>query len=107
MYFCPELRLASSMAFRVSLVNLQKLTLWACEDPASMRMLAPAQNTRSLPDRHPTTMPSAGPTRSRCTAGARPPLLGGRKTQSGCLPVVAVCKCLDELTKRGVAANEL
>ena len=50
MYFCPECALASSMELRVSLVNLQKLTLWAWEEPASMRMLAPAQNTRSLPD---------------------------------------------------------
>ena len=38
----------SSRPLRVSLVNLQKLTLWAWVAPASMRMLAPAQNTRFL-----------------------------------------------------------
>ena len=35
------------MPLRVSLVNLQKFTLWACVDPASIWMLAPAQNTLS------------------------------------------------------------
>ena len=39
------------MPLRVSLVNLQKLTLWAWVAPASMRILAPAQNTRGLPER--------------------------------------------------------
>ena len=38
------------MASRVSLVNLQKFTFWACVDLPSMRILAPAQNTLSLPD---------------------------------------------------------
>ena len=51
----PEAALASSMALRVSLVNLQKLTLWAWLAPASMRMLAPAQNTRGLAERSSTT----------------------------------------------------
>ena len=36
------------MPLRVSLVNLQKLTLCAWVAPASMRILAPAQNTRVL-----------------------------------------------------------
>ena len=38
------------MASRVSLVNLQKFTFCACVDLPSMRILAPAQNTLSLPD---------------------------------------------------------
>ena len=54
----PEFSLASSMALRVSLVNLQKLTLWAWVAPASMRILAPAQNTRFLPERSSTTFTS-------------------------------------------------
>ena len=36
------------MALRVSLVNLQKLTLWPWLAPASMRIFAPAQNTPFL-----------------------------------------------------------
>ena len=32
-------------------MNLQKFTLWACDEPASMRMLAPAQKTRFLAER--------------------------------------------------------
>ena len=36
------------MPFLVSLVNLQKLTLWAWLEMPSMVMLAPAQNTRGL-----------------------------------------------------------
>src|ERR1700691_3143189 len=51
MVLSPECSLASSMPLRVSLVNLQKLTLWAWVAPASMRILAPAQNTRGLPER--------------------------------------------------------
>ena len=43
------------MPFRVSLVNLQKLTLWAWLAPASMRILAPAQNTRGFAERSTTT----------------------------------------------------
>ena len=38
------------MPFRVSLVNLQKLTFQAWDEVPSILMLAPAQNTRSLPD---------------------------------------------------------
>ena len=56
------------MELRVSLVNLQKLTLWVWVEPASMRMLAPAQNTRSLPDFSTTTFTSGCSKRSRCTA---------------------------------------
>ena len=44
----PECWLASSIASRVSLVYLQKLTFQACVDPRSMKMFAPAQNTRSF-----------------------------------------------------------
>ena len=57
-YFCPESASAASMAFRVSLVNLQKLTLWACSAPASILILAPAQKTRSFPDERTTTRTS-------------------------------------------------
>ena len=53
---CPEFSLESSRPLRVSLVNLQKLTLWAWVAPASMRILAPAQNTRFLPERTSTTL---------------------------------------------------
>ena len=52
----PEFSLESSRPLRVSLVNLQKLTLWAWVAPASMRMLAPAQNTRFLPERSSTDL---------------------------------------------------
>ena len=45
----PECSLASSRPLRVSLVNLQKLTFHACDDWASIRMLAPAQNIFSRP----------------------------------------------------------
>ena len=56
------------MAFRVSLVNLQKFTLKACGDCESIRMLAPAQKTRSLPEVI-TTAPTSGCSkRSRWTA---------------------------------------
>ena len=44
----PECALASSIASRVSLVNLQKFTLKPCEEPPSMKMLAPAQKMRSF-----------------------------------------------------------
>ena len=53
-----KVALASSMPLRVSLVNLQKLTLCAWVAPASMRILAPAQNTRGLPERSSTTLTS-------------------------------------------------
>ncbi|MNT22672.1 hypothetical protein D3C72_1580650 [compost metagenome] len=49
MNFSPECRLASSMALRVSLVNLQKLTFHAWLLTPSMKILAPEQNTLSLP----------------------------------------------------------
>ena len=56
------------MALRVSLVNLQKFTFQACELRPSIRMLAPAQNTRSLAEVS-TTAPTSGCSkRSRCTA---------------------------------------
>jgi hypothetical protein len=64
----PELALASSMALRVSLVNLQKLTLWPWLAPASMRILAPAENTRSFPERRITALASGCSKRSRCMA---------------------------------------
>ena len=44
----PECALASSIASRVSFVNLQKFTFQAWLDPRSMKMLAPAQKMRSF-----------------------------------------------------------
>ena len=44
----PECALASSIARRVSLVNLQKFTFHACVEPRSMKMFAPAQKIRSF-----------------------------------------------------------
>jgi hypothetical protein len=44
----PECALASSIARRVSLVNLQKFTFHACVEPRSMKMFAPAQKMRSF-----------------------------------------------------------
>ena len=44
----PECRLASSIARRVSLVNLQKFTFEPCDDSRSIMMLAPAQKIRSF-----------------------------------------------------------
>jgi len=67
----PEFSLESSKPLRVSLVNLQKLTLWAWVAPASMRMLAPAQNTRFLPERTTTTFTPGCSKRSRCTASGQ------------------------------------
>jgi hypothetical protein len=64
----PEWAVASSMPLRVSLVNLQKLTFQLCEDAASMRMLAPAQNIRSLPLVTTTALTSGCSNRRRCTA---------------------------------------
>ena len=61
----------SSRPLRVSLVNLQKLTLWAWVAPASMRMLAPAQNTRFLPERITTTF-TCRDARSAAAAPRRP-----------------------------------
>lgn len=43
-----ECSAASSVPFRVSFVNLQKFTLHACGEAASIRMCAPAQKTFSL-----------------------------------------------------------
>jgi len=40
--------LESSILLRVSFVNLQKFTFHSCDDCASIRMFAPAQNIRSL-----------------------------------------------------------
>ena len=58
------------MALRVSLVNLQKLTFHGWADEASIPMLAPAQNMRSLWDPI-TTAPTSGcSNRSLCTASA-------------------------------------
>ena len=59
--------MASSIELRVSLVNLQKLTLWACVDPASIWMLAPAQNTLSMPPVTTTACTSGCSKRSRWT----------------------------------------
>jgi hypothetical protein len=44
----PECALASSIASRVSFVNLQKLTFQAWLEPRNMKMLAPAQKIRSF-----------------------------------------------------------
>ena len=60
--------MASSIDIRVSLVNLQKFTLCPWLAPPSMRMLAPAQNTPSLPERSTTARTSGCSKRSRCTA---------------------------------------
>src|SRR5205809_796848 len=46
----PEVALASSMASRVSFVNLQKFTLAPCDEPRSIMMFAPAQKIRSFSD---------------------------------------------------------
>ena len=56
------------MPLRVSLVNLQKLTFQACAEPASMRMLAPAQKIFSLPLVSTTVRTAGCSKRSRCTA---------------------------------------
>jgi len=44
----PEFWLASSIASRVSLVNLQKFTFRPCDDSRSIMMFAPAQKIRSF-----------------------------------------------------------
>ncbi len=66
----PDSADASSIALRVSLVNLQKFTLWACVAPASMRMLAPAQKMPGLPERRITACTSGCSKRSRWIASA-------------------------------------
>ncbi len=48
MKLMPECSLASSMASRVSLVNLQKFTFQPWLDSRSIMMFAPAQKIRSL-----------------------------------------------------------
>ena len=55
------------MARRVSLVNLQKLTLWWWLAPASIWMLAPAQKTFSRPLVSTTTLTAGCSKRSRWT----------------------------------------
>jgi len=45
----PEWRLASSIAIRVSFVNLQKFTFHGWLAASSIRIFAPAQKIRSLP----------------------------------------------------------
>jgi len=64
----PDRALACSMALRVSLVNLQKLTLWAWVAPASIWMLAPAQKTLSSPPVTTTTRTSGCSKRRRWAA---------------------------------------
>ena len=67
-YAWPDSDVASSMAFRVSLVNLQKFTLASWVALASIGMFAPAENTRSFADVI-TTAPTAGcSNRSLCMA---------------------------------------
>ena len=56
------------MPLRVSLVNLQKFTFQGCGEAASIRMLAPAQKTLSLPLVTTTVRTSGCSNRSRCTA---------------------------------------
>ncbi len=56
------------MPLRVSLVNLQKFTFHACEDWASIRMLAPAQKDFSSPPVTTTARTSGCSKRSRWTA---------------------------------------
>ena len=63
---CCELAVASSMPLRVSLVNLQKFTLWPCVDVASIWMFAPAQNTLSTPPVTTTHLTAGCSNRSRC-----------------------------------------
>src|SRR5437667_688 len=65
--FNPECALASSIARRVSFVNLQKFTLAPCDDPRSIMMFAPAQKIRSLSD----------VASSESIPAARPPSLKG------------------------------
>ena len=60
--------MASSIPFRVSLVNLQKFTFHGCGAAASIRMFAPALNTLSLPLVSTTARTSGCSNRSRCTA---------------------------------------
>ena len=68
--FSPLWRLASSIASRVSFVNLQKLTFQAWEAPRSMKMFAPAQKTRSFRLVMTTVRTSGCSKRIRWTASA-------------------------------------
>src|SRR4029453_10567167 len=77
----PDSVEASSIALRVSLVNLQKLTFQACEDLPSMRMLAPAQNTRSLAEvsrTAPTSLAHVHAQRGHAAVEAELPVLVAR-----------------------------
>ena len=56
------------MPLRVSLVNLQKFTFHQCSEEDSMLMLAPAQNTRSLPLVTIITLTDGCSKRMRCRA---------------------------------------
>ena len=58
------------MALRVSLVNLQKLTLSPCVAAASIGMFAPAENTRSFAEASTTARTCGCSKRSRWTASA-------------------------------------
>ena len=66
----PECRLASSIARRVSFVNLQKFTLKPCVLVRSITMFAPAQNTRSSAPVMTTQRTSGCSKRIRVTASA-------------------------------------
>src|SRR5262245_66671465 len=69
-YVWPECSVASSIAARVSLVNLQKFTYHQSSDCASIRTLAPPQNTLSSPPVM-TTARNPGPSNpTRCTEPA-------------------------------------
>ena len=65
---CPEFSDASSIAPRVSLVNLQKFTFHACGAAASILMFAPALKIFSLPLVSTTTATSGCSNRRRWTA---------------------------------------
>ncbi len=60
--------MASSIPLRVSLVNLQKFTFHSWLAAASMRILAPAQNTLSFPLVITTALTPGYSNRRRCTA---------------------------------------
>ncbi len=66
----PECALASSIARRVSLVYLQKLTLKACVLVRSITMFAPAQKTRSSAPSSTTQRTSGCSKRMRVIASA-------------------------------------
>ena len=68
--FNPECKLASSIARRVSFVNLQKFTLATCDEPRSIMMFAPAQKMRSFSDDTMTVRTSGCSKRKRWMASA-------------------------------------